>query len=348
MHLPWPGTGTDGQRPVLPHYPAVRKYLWGMARQAPRTPVLLFGFLALYIFLQSAWWMWLLLSKDRDIFALQQQLLSEGIAPYLPVRLPRHTLLMVLGEGMVFLSLLLLALWVTFRTFRHELSLARQQRDFLMAASHELRTPIAALKLHLQTLERHQLDPSLRDSLAHNARTDVERLHALTEQILLASRLEEHAAAPQMELLDLAAITEALLAEARTSYGRQHRLEGSIPQTLMARTDPASFRSVLVNLLENACKYSPPGTLVQVRLSQRERQVRLQVEDHGPGIPPGDRDLIFGKFFRGGNEATRHTKGTGLGLFIVRRQLEDLGGTVQYRRAIPQGSTFTASFPLLK
>ena len=118
-----------------------------MARSAPRTPVLLFGFLALYILLQSAWWMWLLLSKDRDIFALQQQLVSAGILPHFPVRLPKHTLIMVLGEGSVFLLLLLLALWITFRTLKHELSLARQQRDFLMAASHELRTPIAGLKL---------------------------------------------------------------------------------------------------------------------------------------------------------------------------------------------------------
>ena len=129
-----------------------------MARHAPRTPVLLFGFLAFYILLQSVWWMWLLLSKDRDIIALQQQLISEGMIPHLPVRLPKHTLMMVMGEGLVFLILLLLALWVTFRTLRQELSLARQQRDFLMSASHELRTPIAALKLHLQTLQRQDLD----------------------------------------------------------------------------------------------------------------------------------------------------------------------------------------------
>src|SRR5690606_18900390 len=76
-------------------------YFCRMPRAAPRTPILLFGFLVLYILLQSAWWMWLLLSKDRDIFALQQQLIATGVMPHLPVRLPKHTLMMVVGEGLV-------------------------------------------------------------------------------------------------------------------------------------------------------------------------------------------------------------------------------------------------------
>lgn len=316
-----------------------------MTRQAPRTPVVLFGFLALYILLQSAWWMWLLLSKDRDIFALQQQLATQGITPLMPVRLPRHTLMMVLGEGLVFLVLLLLALWTTFRTMRHELSLARQQRDFLMAASHELRTPIAALKLHLQTMERPGLKVDLKETVSGHMRSDVERLHTLTEQILLASRLEEHAVAPHLQPVDLAAATRAILEEARNSYARHHMLEAGVPASLPVRTDPASYRSVLVNLLENACKYSEPGSTVSVELSMANGIVRLRVEDNGPGIAEEDRTRMFGKFYRGGNEATRSTKGTGLGLFIVRRLLEDLGGRVAYRPRTPRGSTFTATFP---
>lgn len=326
------------------HY-RVALYFCPMPRAAPRTPMLLFGFLVLYILLQSAWWMWLLLSKDRDIFALQQQLIATGVTPYLPVRLPKHTLMMVVGEGLVFLVLLLLALWITFRTLRHELSLARQQRDFLMATSHELRTPIAALKLHLQTLERPNLEPVHRDALARSARADVERLHALTEQILLASRLEEHSAQLQLAPVDLTQETRAILEEARTSYGRDHRLEAHLPAELVLAMDVAAYRSILGNLLENACKYAPPGSVVQVDLGPSGRHVQLRVKDQGPGIPEEHRPLIFSKFYRGGNEATRNAKGTGLGLFIVRRLMEDLGGRVEYRPVLPHGSTFTALFP---
>ena len=313
-----------------------------MARPAPRTPVLLFVFLSIYILLQSAWWMWLLLSKDRDIFALQQQLLSSGIVPHLPVRLPRHTLMMVLGEGSVFLVLILLALGVTFRTLRHELSLARQQRDFLMAASHELRTPIAGLKLHLQTLERPGLGTERREMLARSARSDVERLHQLTERILLASRLEEEAVPPMWEEVDVACETKALVDAARLSYGQGHAIELSQPAVLQVRTDAGLFRSVLVNLLENACKYAPGGTTVRVELARTERALTLMISDDGPGVPMADRHRIFDKFFRGGQEETRNTKGTGLGLFIVERSARSLGGTVEYRPVHPHGSTFAA------
>ena len=317
-----------------------------MARPSTHTPALLFGFVALYILLQSAWWMWLLFSKDRDIFALQQQLIAGGIMPHLPVRLPHHTLWMILGEGSVFLVLLLLALWITFRTLRQEIHLARQQRDFLMAASHELRTPIAALKLHLQTLDRPGLDQQRREMLARSTRTDVERLHQLTERILLASRLEEKNAAPLWSDVDVAAETAQVIAAARTSYGQGHQITARLPERLLMRTDATSFRSVLLNLLENACKYAPAGTSVHVEIEHGERAVVLRVSDAGPGIPAADRARIFDKFFRSGSEETRNTKGTGLGLFIVRRTMESLGGQVEYRPVHPHGSTFAATFPL--
>jgi signal transduction histidine kinase len=106
------------------------------------------------------------------------------------------------------------------------------------------------------------------------------------------------------------------------------------------------FRSILVNLLENACKYAPPGSPVVVELEKAERAVRLRVSDAGPGVPSADRQRIFEKFFRGGHEETRKTQGTGLGLFIVCRSVEILGGQVELLPVQPHGSTFALSFPL--
>lgn len=315
-----------------------------MSRPSPRTPVILFGFLMLYIVLQSAWWMWLLVSKDQDVFALQQQLIAGGLTPQLPIRLPKHTLLMVFGEGSVFLVLLLLALWITYRTLRHELALARQQRDFLMATSHELRTPIAALKLHLQTLERSGLDADQRTLLVSNARNDVERLHTLTENILLATRLEEDATLPSPALSDIAQETAQVVSDARDGYGREHRIEVIGPSTLMLMTDRTAYRSVVNNLLENACKYAPMGSLVKVEIRPIANGASVQVSDEGPGIPQVDRQRIFEKFQRGGNEETRGSKGMGLGLFIVRRQMERLGGQVELKNTPPPGSIFVLTF----
>lgn len=323
-----------------------RIYFWAMARSTPRTSALLFGFLALYILLQSSWWMWLLLSKDRDVLALQQELLATGVMPSLPVRLPQHSLAMVLGEGVVFLILIALGLWITYRTLRHELTLARQQRDFLLATSHELRTPIAAIKLHLQTLQRQDLDEVRRELLGHSARQDVDRLQVLTEKILLASRLEENIVPTDLKELDLARETAILLEEARSSYAREHRITAKLPGPLPQRTDPVLYRSICENLLENACKYSPKHSEVHVELSSNAGSIRLSFQDSGPGIALEDRHRIFEKFVRGGNEETRDAKGTGLGLFIVRRLMETLGGRVEYRPVHPHGSTFIALFPL--
>ena len=316
-----------------------------MDRPRARAPLLLFGFLTAYIVLQFIWWAWLLLSKDRDLFALQQQLVAEGVTPILPVRQPEHALWMVAGEGSVFLVLLLTALWVMLRTVRHELALARQQHDFLLAASHELRTPIAGLKLHLATLQRDDLDMTQRVALTANVTSDVDRLRALTEKILLATRLDELDVTVASEPVDVAAELDRIIREAQVSYGRAHRIKPSISASLTLKTDAVVFRSVAENLLENACKYSALGSEVVVELVSGPGDVELRVCDEGPGVPSAERSRIFEKFFRGGNEETRNTKGVGLGLFIVQRSMRVLGGRIEYRPRSPHGSIFAATFP---
>ncbi|MBK9760146.1 MAG: HAMP domain-containing histidine kinase [Flavobacteriales bacterium] len=308
-------------------------------------PVLLFGLVAIYIVLQFVWWAWLLISKDQEIFGLQQQLLLEGVTPEIPVRLPQRTFWMVLGEGGVFLLLILLALWIIFRTVKHELTLARQQRDFLLAASHELRTPIAGLKLHFQTLQRADLDNAQREVLSGNARTEIDRLHALTEKILLATRLETTIVPLARQPVDVAAIFRSVHANGRATYGVDHELLIEVPATLMMATDANAFRSIAENLLENACKYSPPGSTVELELKAVAGRIELQVRDEGSGVPEAERALIFRKFHRGGCEETRGTKGTGLGLYIVHRLTTMLGGHIEHRHRAPRGSIFVATFP---
>jgi len=309
------------------------------------TPVLLFGLVAGYIVLQFVWWAWLLVSKDREVITLQTQLLAEGVTPVVPLQDPARTLWMVAGEGGVFLLLLLLALWLTFRTVKHEWSLARQQRDFLMAASHELRTPIAGLKLHLQTLRRPDLGSDQREVLTGHVRTEVERLHSLTEKILLATRLDEpHIALDRMEV-DLNALLSAVVGNAQESYGHAHNIKLELPAVAVLRTDADAIRSVVVNLLENACKYAPAGTDVRIALANGEHLWKLTVTDQGPGVPENERGQIFRKFHRGGHEETRATKGTGLGLYIVHRLMQGLGGRIEYLPGPGGGSTFAATFP---
>ncbi len=311
----------------------------------PFTPLLLFGLVGGYIVLQFTWWAWLLVDKDQWVQALQAQLLTEGLDPVVQVRAPDRTIWMVAGEGGVFLALLLLALWLIFRTVRHELNLARQQRDFLLAASHELRTPIAGLKLHLRTLERPDLGPPQRAELTKHVHTEVERLQGLTEKILLATRLDEPRIPLERISTDVAPLLQSVLVNARSSYGRDRELTLEAPNPAILDTDADAFRSVATNLLENACKYAPGPSPIRVRLLTTDHGWELQVVDQGPGIPKEEVGLVFQKFHRGGSEETRGAKGTGLGLYIVERLMWGLGGRIEYRQRPGGGSIFAASFP---
>jgi signal transduction histidine kinase len=310
-----------------------------------RAPLILFGVVAVYIVLQFTWWAWLLLAKDGDVESLQQQLLREGVAPVVAVHAPGSTRWMVLGEGGVFMALVLVALWLTYRSVKQEWALARQQRDFLLAASHELRTPLAGLKLHLQTARRPGIGPEQREGLLDTGLAEIDRLHKLAEKILLATRLEQERPAIRPEEQDPGPLVRAVVERAGATYGAAHHIETSLPAGLRTKVDGEAFRSVVENLVENACKYAQPGTTVQVGMVDMGATVELRVEDRGPGVPPAERSAIFRKFHRAGNEETRSTKGTGLGLFIVQRLVEAHGGRIECLPRPGGGAIFTASFP---
>ena len=310
-----------------------------------RRTLFLFGALTGYIVLQSVWWAWLLVRKDRE---LEQLVKAFGLRPDDPGWSDVHatrTLWMVVGEGSVFVGLMLVALWLVYRAVRHELALARQQHDFLLAVSHELRTPIAGIKLHLQTLERSTLDPGQRAELHQRALDDAERLNALTERILLATRLEETGMPLEIGMHDLRTLTERATTHALTTYSKGHPINLTV-QTIAARVDPAAYTSVLENLIENAAKYSRAGSSIDVDLRQEGGRAVVSVSDRGPGIPSEDRSRVFGKFQRGGDESVRRAKGTGLGLFIVDRLVRAMHGTVGLEARDGGGSIFAASFPM--
>jgi|688.fasta_scaffold02783_14 signal transduction histidine kinase len=316
-----------------------------MPRSPHRRTLVLFSVLAVYVLSQFLWWAYLLVEKDNELQALLGQLEALGVRSTIDHDRPERTLWMVAGEGSVFVTLLLLALWLTYRTVRHELGLARLQRNFLMAASHELRTPIAALKLGLQTMHRRELEAAQQHMLMSNAIGDVARLEGLSEKILLATRLEEVKLPVQWGSVDLAALLRSLAQQARMSYGKDHTISMEAPPALLVQSDEEGLRSIFGNLLENACKYAPQGSEVSLVLRHLNGGLVVEVLDEGPGVPVSDRERIFERFYRGGNEETRQAKGTGLGLYIVRRSAEELGATVTYRPRRPKGSIFAVAFP---
>ena len=132
---------------------------------------------------------------------------------------------------------------------------------------------------------------------------------------------------------------------AMTQGASQHSVVLSGPDSLLVHTDAQALRSIADNLIENAAKYAPAGTVISVAVMQGREGWRLTVSDEGPGVPVEEKDRIFERFYRGGSEETRNATGTGLGLYIVQRLVQRMGGAIQVRRRAPHGAIFAASFP---
>lgn len=314
-----------------------------MDRKAHRRTLLLFGALSVYILLQSLWWAYLLVRKDRELEGLIAafELRPDGVADARATR----TLWMVLGEGSVFLLLLLAALVLTYRAIRRDLELARAQRNFLLAVTHELRTPIASAKLHLQTLGRAGLSADQRGPLVQQALHDMERLAQLTDKVLSATRSEDTAMPLDIQEMDVMPMVHELIRGSRErGGGRTVTVNG--PEHMVIPVDPVAFRSIIENLLENAAKYAPYDTAIEVEVSSQNGHCEVRVLDEGPGVPVAERERIFQLFHRGGDEEVRETEGTGLGLYIARRLARRMGGDVCHRTRAGKGSIFAASFPL--
>ncbi|MFN3391974.1 MAG: sensor histidine kinase [Meiothermus ruber] len=261
----------------------------------------------------------------------------------------RH-LRMFAYEGPVFLLVMLLGLYIIGRSLRSEQEFKRRQQNFLMAASHEFRTPISTLRLLAQTLSMRELPREKQLTYLEHMTHEIDRMEDLTERLLATSRLAQGMGQIKPERHDLnQAVSRCLARQQQTlaARGATLHLEPS-PTPLPVELDPEAFSLVLSNLLDNAVKYSPqPEKPIWVRLHSRGGQALLEVEDRGVGLSKGQLQQIFEPFYRVGDEQTRRTRGLGLGLYLVKSITELMGGRV-WAEALPEGSRFVLSFPLVE
>jgi signal transduction histidine kinase len=255
-------------------------------------------------------------------------------------------LAMILGEGAVFLSLLLFGIYQTRKALTHEFRLARQQKNFLLSVTHEFKSPLASVKLNLQTLLRRDLERSKQEQLLRRALSETDRINMLVENALLAARFENRSYELYNEELDLSALTREIYNDYQSHQDGKHNLTDNIKEGIFIRGDRFALHSVINNLLENAEKYSPEETTVNISLSTSGTDALLSISDEGAGIPQNEKLRIFQKFYRLGNEDTRRTKGTGLGLYIVSTIVEMHNGRIQIRNNQPKGSVFEIYLPL--
>ena len=211
-----------------------------------------------------------------------------------------------------------------------------------MAVTHELKTPIAISKLNLETLQRHQLAEEKRGKLVQTTLQEMMRLDNLINNILISSQLEGQSYRMSKEELNMSDLVNDVSSQFAARYG-DRQLDRHIEQDLDIHGDPLLLKLMVSNLLENANKYSPKEKPIHLHLSEQGGKVILEVKDEGPGISIEERENVFRKFYRVGNEHTRTTKGTGLGLYLCKKIAEDHGGSIKITDNHLQGSNFIVS-----
>lgn len=249
------------------------------------------------------------------------------------------------GEGATFLVLTLVGALFVYRAVRKQIKLQQQQQHFMMAVTHELKTPIAVAKLNLETLIKHQLDEPKKQKLLSMTLEETNRLNTLANNILVSSQLEGGRYSIAREEVDLSHLVQSAVQDFINRFPSRKWITHIQPETDL-NGDPLLLQILVNNLVENAVKYSPKTAAIEVRLSTQPKAVVLQVIDEGPGIPDNEKQKIFDKFYRIGNENTRTAKGTGLGLFLCRKIAEDHRATIRVTNNTPTGCIFTVSFTL--
>jgi signal transduction histidine kinase len=235
------------------------------------------------------------------------------------------------------------------RDMTEEHVLEQARAEFVATASHELRTPLAAVYGAVRTLRRRDTDigDENRELFLDIIENETERLNAIVGQILLADQLEGDSVTVRDETCDLAGLADEVVAAARVRAPESIRIGVEVPPDVPAvRCDENKLRQVLVNLVENAIKYSPEGGDVVVQVEARNGSGLIAIRDHGIGIAPADQMRIFEKFTRLDPALSRGVGGTGLGLYITRELVTRMGGTIHVDSAPGRGSTFTVELPV--
>jgi two-component system, OmpR family, sensor histidine kinase SenX3 len=251
--------------------------------------------------------------------------------------------------GVIFFGAIVTGLILNTIFLVREIRRNEQHDAFINAVTHELKTPIASIRLHLQTLERRKLDEPQRHTFYQLMLEDTERLMNTVEQVLKAGR--EGARKREHISLDFAQLVEQCVEAARTSHHLrpetlryESALHGKGSQVL---GDPGDLRTAVSNILENAVKYSGNHVDITVNLDQNPPNgLILKVQDRGVGIPPGELKTIFKRFYRVPNRALPQVRGTGLGLYLVRTVAKRHGGRVSAHSAGPgKGTTVILEIP---
>jgi K+-sensing histidine kinase KdpD len=317
-------------------------------RRKLRIATIVYWILLLYIIAALVWWSFSLLQQNHEIHELKRATVSTSATNY-PQQIreieeeEKRGVYKYIGEAGVVLLLIFVGAVFIYRSVRRQFRLQQQQQNFVMAITHELKTPIAVSRLNLETLQKHQLEEEKRKKLLQTTLQETLRLDTLINNILISSQLEGDAHRISKEELDLSDLVGDVVKGFASRYP-ERQVQCSVQENIEVEGDAMLLKLLLSNLLENANKYSPKNKPISLHLDETEKRICLVVMDEGSGIPEEERKAVFEKFYRIGNEQTRKTQGTGLGLYICQKIVKDHGGDISIKDNSPSGTKFIVQF----
>lgn len=322
------------------------------SRKKIRRATVIYWMLLFYIIAALVWWFISLEKQNGEIKKLREEIstLKQTQSPSAETvnlssiqKESKRNDAKYVGEGVAFLILIVIGAAFVYRSVKRQLYTQQQQQNFMMAVTHELKTPISVARLNLETLQKYNLDPEKQKKLIRNTIDETARLNFLTNNILIASQLEGGRYESSKDELDLSGLLKDCVQDFRNRFPDRVFNE-SIEQDADIKGDPLLLQILINNLLENAIKYSSREKPVSAILKKYRSGIELQIIDEGPGIPDEEKKKVFTRFYRIGNEATRKKQGTGLGLYLCSIIARAHNADIMVTNNEPCGSNFAVVF----
>ncbi len=314
-----------------------------MKRLTPRTALVLFLGLVVVALAQAVWWIVLMarLTDEQVEMARELGATDAFIETVHQEEISRQ--IMVGTEGLFFLVVIIFGAWLIYRALVRTEELKFHHDNFMMSVTHELRTPLASLRVYLDTLQSPKIPAEKKERVLPRMREDADRLERLVDNILQAGRFERGEASFVMRTVDFSSlVTDSLERLERFASDTERTINHSLESDVMLEADAEALRRAVDVLLENSLKYHDGGRIVvDVTLESKGSDVFLTVSDQGKGLLRKDVDRVFDRFYRVDNELSRNTPGSGLGLYLCREIIRNHGGDVTAEsEGIDKGTTF--------
>ncbi len=312
-----------------------------------------------YMLLALLWWSWLLFNNNSELTAskLENLQLYSNIlhkTDHFDIRslpeykriMERHDRkrIMVIGEALVFGFTLILGMFLITNAYRKEMENTMRQNNFLLSITHELKSPLASVQLILETISKRKLKNDQILELSSDALMESKRLEKQINNLLMAAKLDK-AYSFHFQEEDIIGIISDIIKIYRQTHPEAHIDFKGSDTPIYIQIDREGFYSIINNIVENAIKYSDKEKNINISVNENQKEVTIRIKDTGIGIDKDVREKIFDQFYRAEDEEIRRTKGTGLGLYIVKKLTDAHNAKISVSENHHGGSIFTLQFP---